>query len=53
MSCSVTQNSATYSHDGTYTITAKNMAANNIEKSATNTFTVTVYKDVTVSIIPG
>ena len=53
MSCSVTQNSAAYSHDGTYAITAKNMAANNKEKTAATTFTVTVYKNVTASIIPG
>ena len=53
MSCTVQLSSVEFSHDGTYTITAKNDAAGNVEKTATDYFDVTVFKDVTAAITPG
>ena len=53
MACTVQQSSVNFTHDGTYTITAKNYAAGNVEKTATDDFKVTVFKDVTVAITPG
>ena len=53
MTCNVQQSSVKFSHDGTYTITAKNLAAGNVEKTATGFFNVTVFKDVTAAITPG
>ena len=53
MTCTVQLRSVDFSHDGTYTITAKNYAAGNVEKTATDDFKVTVFKDVTAAISPG
>ena len=53
MTCTVQLSSVDFSHDGTYTITAKNYAAGNVEKTATDYFKVTVFKDVTAAITPG
>ena len=53
MTCTVQQSSVDFSHDGTYTITAKNYAAGNVERTATDGFNVTVFKDVTAAITPG
>ena len=53
MTCTVQLRSVNFSHDGTYTITAKNLAAGNVEKNATDDFNVTVFKNVTAFITPG
>ena len=39
--------------DGSFKVTAKNKARNHDEKTATKTFVVTVYKDVSVAISPS
>ena len=53
MNCTVQLRNVDFSHDGTYTITAKNEVAGNVEKTATDYFNVTVFKDVTAAITPG
>ena len=53
MTCNVQLSSVDFSHDGTYTITAKNLAAGYVEKTATDYFKVTVFKDITAVITPG
>ena len=53
MTCTVQQSSVNFSHDGTYTITAKNKVAGNVERTATDGFNVTVFKDVAAVITPG
>ena len=53
MTCTVQQRNVDFSHDGTYTIIAKNYAASNVERTATDYFKVTVFKDVTAAITPG
>ena len=53
MTCNVQLSSVDFSHDGNYTITAKNDAAGNVEKTATDYCKLTVFKDVTVAITPG
>ena len=53
MTCTVQQSSVNFTHDGTYTIIAKNYPASNVEKTATDYFKVTVFKDVTAAITPG
>ena len=53
MTCNVQLSSVDFSHDETYTITAKNYVASNVERTATDYFKVTVFKDVTAAITPG
>ena len=42
-----------FGYDGTFTVTAKNKARNDTEKTATKDFNVTVFKEVTAKINPG
>ena len=53
MTCTVQQSSVNFTHDGTYTITAKNEVAGNVEKTATDYFKMTVFKHVTANITAG
>ena len=53
MTCTVQQSSVNFFLDGFYTITAKNLVAGYVEKTATDYFKVTVFKDVTAAISPG
>ena len=55
LSCSYTirGGDVNFGADGTFTVTAKNKARNNDEKTAAKTFVVTVYKDVSAAIYPS
>jgi hypothetical protein len=49
----VSDTDADYGYDGTFTVTAKNRAKNNDEKTAIKDFTIKIYKDVSAKIIPS
>ena len=53
MTCTVQLRSVDFYHDGFYIIAAKNLVAGYVEKTATDYFKVTVFKDVTAALSPG
>ena len=55
LSCSYTigGSDVNFGTDGTFTVTAKNKARNDVEKTAAKTFVITVYKDVSAAIYPS
>ena len=55
MTCSSTigDSDVDFEYDGAYTVTAENRAKNDVLKTTTVNFAVTVYKEVTATITPS